>query len=375
MYNIFLIIGIAGIFIPFTLYPIFIYLLGRRGKIEYNSYTPSIDLIISAFNEEKVIQEKIINSLNLSYPHKKLSIYVISDGSTDHTANIVNQFSENNLKLISIEKQSGKTFGQNLAVKETTSDILVFSDANAIYSRNALHEIVKPFSDEKVGVVCGELKFHHSSLTQQKKDIEAKYWSYEKWLKKQESNFYSTLGANGSIYAVRRKAYPFINPSASSDFIVPLLAVSNGWVSVYRPTAISVENSTGNTQIESTRKRRIIAGSIYSLVQYKRQIFGSSFKLTLMIILHKIMRWMIPFWELSFILGLLLHPIVNIKFLGVLLILMQLYGVMLFFNYMKSSDLFPIRMIGFGFAMIFASCLGIIDVILGRTYQQWTTQR
>ena len=180
---------------------IYLFLLKLFKQKHYKTndqYSPSISIIICAYNEEKSIASKLKNTLELDYPLEKMQVIVADVGSTDKTVEIANGF-----EFVEILKlpRAGKTSAQNEAVKIAENDILVFSDANNIYKVDALKKLVRNFSDERGGVVCGELRYH------EEKSEESIYWNYEIAIKKGESRNGWLIGANGSIYAVRRESY------------------------------------------------------------------------------------------------------------------------------------------------------------------------
>lgn len=169
-------------------------------KIDFSknkNLEPTVSLIITAHNEEEIIKSKLENSLALNYPLEKLQIIIASDGSTDGTVRLAEEHHE--VEVLDLSWM-GKTTAQNEAVKRASGDIVVFSDANAYYEPNAIRELVKWFVDSSVGCVCGELRYRGKSQ-------EVLYWKYEVMVKGLESRTGRLLGANGSIYAIRKTNY------------------------------------------------------------------------------------------------------------------------------------------------------------------------
>lgn len=278
-------------------YPLVITLLAainRKTVIKDDNYEPSVSLIIAAYNEEAIIAEKLKNCLLLNYPKDKLEIIVFSDASTDRTAEIVKSFEQDHIILIDLTDRKGKTAGQNLAATQATGEIIVFSDANALYRENAIRKIVRNFNDPTVGCVCGELVYYSEDKSLIG-DAENVYWDYEKFIKRQEDRAASILGANGSIYAVRKQLYSPLPEDIISDFIEPFKIIAQGYRVVYEPEAISSEGSTKNFIEEYKRKKRIINRSFYSLLHFSS--FLNPFRyplLSFQLFSHKILRWMIP---------------------------------------------------------------------------------
>ena len=218
-----------------------------------DQYLPSISIIICAYNEEKSIASKLQNTQGLDYPLEKMQIIVADDGSSDRTVELAKEFKfVNVLALV----RGGKTNAQNEAVKIAENDILVFSDANNIYKVDALKKLVRNFADERVGVVCGELQYN------EKNSGENFYWEYEVAIKKEESKNGWLLGANGSIYAVRRKAFVTLPEDSISDHLEPIMVYSNGLDVIYEPEAIAIEDVPDNVL---HRKRRIILRSLVTM--------------------------------------------------------------------------------------------------------------
>ncbi len=374
-----IVIGIAGIAIPLLLYPLALLLLTGETETTQPPLTdvdlPAVDFIITAHNEEKVLREKLQNTLALDYPSDKLKILVVSDGSSDATTAIAREFADR-VDLLEIAEQGGKTNAQNRAVAATTQPALVFSDANAIWDTDAVRELVRPLQESRVGVVCGELTFYHASQAAGRQDAETDYWSYERWLKTRESAYFSTIGVNGSIYAVRREAFTELAEWAISDLMLPLLAVAKGWRSVYAPRARSRELSSSNLQVEFKRRRRIIARSVNSIRRYWNEISRGPGKLLAMLFLHKILRWLLPLWLLAFAAGALFSGGVWLTLCGVAL----LAGLVIAgrIAHKAPGTLLPWRPLNlllYFLAMNVAVGLGIIDALTGRTWSVWRPQR
>jgi len=267
-----------------------------KGKklIQEKEFTPGVSLVTVAYNEEKVIRKKIENSLALDYPHDKLEIIVASDGSTDKTAEIVAEYAVKGIKLNHSIERKGKTAAQNDAVSKSRGEVIVFSDANAIYARNAIKKLVRNFDDKRVGCVCGELKYTNSSESVAGKS-ESLYWKYEKFLKRKESQISSLLGVTGSIYAVRRALYVPLKQDIISDFVEPLKIVRNRHKVVYEPEAISFEKASADMKTEFERKTRIVTRSIRGLFNERELL--NPFKhgiFSIQLISHKLLRWTVP---------------------------------------------------------------------------------
>ena len=265
---------------------------------------PTVSLIIAAHNEERVIREKIENSLALDYPGEKFEIMVASDGSTDRTNEIVRSFADKGIKLCAYERR-GKTGIQNETVKEASGEILVFSDANAFYRKDAIRKLVRNFGDDQVGCVSGQLVYRRRDECGAG-ESECSYWSYEKYLKCKESALFSLVGANGSIYAIRKKDYVHIGERLISDFVEPLEIVRRGKRVIYEPEAVSEEEPSLSYEKEFRRKVRILTRSIQGLLHMKGLLNPFRYGIfSLQLLVHKAFRYLIPGFLLSGALSLL----------------------------------------------------------------------
>jgi cellulose synthase/poly-beta-1,6-N-acetylglucosamine synthase-like glycosyltransferase len=360
-------------------YPLLLFFLTikRKHSFEPNShFEPQISIVIAAHNEESVIREKLDNSLQANYPADNLDIVVVSDGSTDATNEIVEEYKAQGVRLINAKQRSGKTGAQNIAVLEVDAEIIVFSDANAMYAPNALRQLVRHFEDPDVGCVCGELRYNNNNNNAIgiQEDL---YWSYERFLKRREDLFGSILGANGSIYAVRKSAYIHLPTDIISDFIEPLKIIEKGFRIVYEPEAVSVEATSDKFEEEFQRKKRIILRSIHSLYAVKSLL--NPFKrprLSLQLISHKILRWFVPFLMLGmFVLNTLL---LEQSLYQLLFIAQIIFYTMAFIGYkmerkkVKSSFLYiPFYLI----TVNYAALLSILDFVRGRNVIAWQPAR
>ncbi len=306
----------AGIVYAYVGYPLLLTLLAR-GKADPappadppEAPVPTVSLLIAAHNEEGTIAHKIENSLRLDYPRGKLRIVVVSDGSSDRTDEIARAYADRGVVLVRVEPRGGKSIARNRAVAQETNEILVLSDANAMYEPDAVRKLVRHFADPAVGVVCGELKLVRES------GGENLYWRYEKWIKRLENRYRAIVSGNGSIYAMRRALYHELPPQVDDDFVEPLKALADGAVVRYEREAVSVEPDIkpDNIGLEYAAKRRTVLRGIQSFLYICR--VSRPFKdrrVAFELVSHKILKWCVPFLLVGvFVTNVLLlgaHPI------------------------------------------------------------------
>ena len=234
-----------------------------------------------------------ITPWRLEYPREKLEIIVISDASDDNTDEIVRNKieSDHRIRLIRQQQRKGKTAGINLAVQDARGEILIFSDANAIYRKDALYELVKYFKNPQVGYVVGAAVYSQDADSFANQS-ETAYWNRELTLKQLESDFYSVVGGDGAIYAVRKKLFLPLQDDDISDFANPLQVVAGGYKGVFNSRAVCYEDSADNFAKEYRRKRRIVNRSLRSVLKYIKNFdLIHHRKFLFMLISHKVLRW------------------------------------------------------------------------------------
>ena len=235
-----------------VLYPAFAALLARVAprRVHTADIEPTVAVIIAAYNEEAVIARRIQNLLELDYPRKKVQLVVSSDASSDRTEEIALQYPE--VQVIS-NPRGGKVAAQDRAVRQTESEVVVFSDANCTWAPDALRQLVSSFADPDVAYVCGQLRI----LDAEGGNKEGVYWRYEMPQRGAESKLGSVTGGNGSIYAVLRSDYVEVDPRFGHDLSLPYLLVQRGRRAVYEPAAHASEKPTPSNETEYRRKVRM----------------------------------------------------------------------------------------------------------------------
>ncbi|MBS1889569.1 MAG: glycosyltransferase family 2 protein [Actinobacteria bacterium] len=214
---------------------------------------PLVSIIVPAYDEEDVIAAKVENALRLDWPRELLQIIVASDGSSDATAERARAAGAD---LVLELPPGGKVTALNAAVAEADGEFLAFSDANAEWAPDALGRLLAPFADERVGYVCGQVRFRDPDGD----NLEGAYWRYEMAIRAMESELAGITAGNGAIYAVRRSAYEALPPSGSHDLSFPFRFAKRGLRSLYAPAARAEEKMVPTIEGEFARKRRMMVG-------------------------------------------------------------------------------------------------------------------
>jgi len=255
-------------------YPLVVCVLGllHKRSPRLREDVPRVSILIAAFNEADVIAATLDNKLQLDYPAEKLDIIVISDASDDGTDEIVQKFADRNVRLLRQEPRAGKTSALNLAIKQATGDILVFSDANSIYDAQALHHLVANFSDPSVGYVTGKMVYVDPDGSMVGDGCSA-YMRYENFLRRAETRIGSVVGVDGGIDAVRKGLYRPMRADQLPDFVLPLSVVEQGYRVVYEPQAILREATLTDLADEYRMRVRVSLRALWALWDM-RQLLG-----------------------------------------------------------------------------------------------------
>lgn len=368
---------LAGLSIySYALFPIILVVLSRIAHRPWKKEEsePMVSMVISAYNEEKVIAAKMENALALDYPPEKLEILVVSDGSTDSTERIVSEFCSRDRRVVLMifPERAGKTACLNRSVPEARGDIVIFTDANSMFPVDILRKFVRNFADPQVGLVTGWTRYGNIHDVE---DTTGMYSRFEKWTKIRESMVSSCVGADGAVFAIRKELYQKLGKDDINDFVIPLNIVKQGKRVVLDPEVYCLEESTKETGKEFQRQIRITTRTLNAIrhnLQFLNPFRYGSFAFFLLS--HKVMRFLVPFFLIA-TLGsnlLLLHssPIYLMIFIG------QLSGIALgitaFLGLMRGklgniTKLFVITLL--------AQLKAWFRVFAGKHDTMWTPQR
>lgn len=261
------------------------------------SLLPDVTLMICAFNEEDIIREKMENIRQLDYPKDKLCVMWVTDGSNDHSNDILAEYKDE-ITLVYSPERRGKAAAMQHGLQVNKAEYVVFTDANTMLNSGSIKEIVRLFMDEKVGCVSGEKRVAARHEGQAAAEGEGIYWKYESTLKRWDSELYSAMGAAGELFAVRMSVYEAAPSNALlDDFMISMLILKKGYKIAYTSDAYAMEYGSANIEEESKRKRRIAAGGLQS-IWWLRSLMNPFIypKTSFLFISHRVLRWSItPF--------------------------------------------------------------------------------
>ena len=320
------------IFYTFFGYGILLYFLVRIKRVFKKPISlpqtvelSTVSVIIAAYDEEDLIEEKINNCLSLNYPENKLQLIFITDGSTDRTPDIVRKYSR--IKLLHEDKRLGKMSAIKRAMPFVSGDVTVFTDANTFLNEDALMHLIKHYQNPRIGAVAGEKKILVNQSADASSAGEGFYWKYESALKKWDYELYSNVGAAGELFSIRTNLYqPVETDTIIDDHMIAMRIAEKGYIIAYEPNAYAMETASADSREELKRKIRIAAGGIQSIYRLKKA--ANPFinpVLTFQYFSHRVLRWTVTPWLM--ILLFILNLMICIRYPD-----LQIYTILLVFQ-------------------------------------------
>lgn len=285
------------VFFAYLGYGIVLKLAARKrpvlaGALLSGPFQPSVSIVIAARNEAARLPAKLNNLRALHYPQQLVQIIVVSDGSTDETAALLE--AQPDVLAIVLPASGGKASALNRAVAQATGEILVFLDARQAIDLHAVASLIAPFADPEVGAVSGELLLEAVDGAASG-DALGIYWKIEKALRKLESASGSVVGVTGAIYAMRRELYVPMPPGLIlDDVFVPMNVVRQGWRVLFQPAAIARDRIFSEPGKEFGRKVRTLTGNL-QLVRAAPWLLTPANPILFRFVSHKMLRLAVPF--------------------------------------------------------------------------------
>ncbi len=306
MYNLFLYTFWLCVFLivhTYVIYPMLMLLVFRQEGVKLEEFErqeelPEISVLIAAYNEEKVIVEKIHSVFNSAYPSSKIHVVVGSDASNDATDTLVESLQRRypNLVLVRFAGRVGKIAIINQLVKEYGKEILVLTDANVMFKNQTLYQLIKWFKDKRVGLVAANIikaSKNNEGISYQEK----KYLSFENLIKAAESRaFQLIMGAEGGCFALKKEYFSQVPATfIVDDFYITLKVINRSKFAIFNNQAECTEDINSNASDEYRRKVRISSGNFQNLLHFKNNLWAIWQAKTFVFWSHKVLRWLTPF--------------------------------------------------------------------------------
>jgi glycosyltransferase involved in cell wall biosynthesis len=371
--------SVAIVGYTYVLFPAVVAVRGLLRKRPYDAkdIEPRVSMIVAAYNEARTIEAKLRNTSDLDYPPDRLELVVASDGSTDGTDDIVSRWPGSRVRLVSLSR-SGKPAALNAAVAAANGEILVFSDANSMYRKDALRALVRPFADPAVGGVAGNQRYvadaaHDSAAG------ERAYWNLDRRLKQLESLSGNTVSATGAIYAIRHDLFKPVPPGVMDDFVVSTGVIAQGRRLVFAEDAVANEPPAASSSHEFSRKVRNITLGLHAVLEMRELLnpWRHGFY-AVQLFSHKVLRRLVVLPLIALGPSSVLLWSRGLAYRAATVAQLMLYGaatlgVVLRKTQIGRSKPFALPLY---FCMVYAASLvAIANVVRGRRIQSWETAR
>lgn len=282
---------IAYAYVGYVLW-LHILVLLRPRRVKTAALTPTVSVIMAAHNEEISLPKKLKNLRELNFPSEQLEIVVVSDGSTDGTADVLLK-AQPSVHPVVLPVARGKAAALNSAVREATGEILVFFDVRQQVDADAILHLCSCFADPQVGAVSGELLLEDAD-GRPAGDALGLYWRIEKLVRRLESETGSVVGVTGAIYAMRRELFVELpQGTLLDDVLVPMNVARSGKRVLFQPKAVARDRIFSKPGKEFGRKVRTLTGN-YQLIMLAPWLLSPKNPLLFRLISHKLLRLTIP---------------------------------------------------------------------------------
>lgn len=349
-------------------------LLKKENQKDY-SYEPTVTIMVVAHNEEKVIEEKLENIISMDYPSEKIDYIVASDYSTDRTDELVEQFiSEHTEKRIRIHKSInhfGKTNAQNENQKLCTSEILIMTDANAIFNKDAVKELVSSFSDPSIAYVSGQLRYMNTT-NNETANSEGFYWKLDLMCRQIESGIQTITAGNGAIYAVRNVDYRIISPIECHDSSFPVIYALEKKRAIYNPDAIAYEKAGEIDEDEFKRKVRMNRTILHGIMPDARilNVFNYGW-FSYFYFGHRTCRYLLWIMHLVALVSNIILAVFCSPFWKVLACIQLLLYLMAIIGWCTKSNNRIVRIVSYYCMTVIAQWKGVMNIITGKSKPVW----
>lgn len=266
--------------------------VNRDAATDGGEETP-VTIIITAYNEKEVLAKKIRNTLDIDYPADKLTIIFVTDGSTDGSETIIRQYPT--LQVLHQPERKGKLAAIKRAMQEVRTPVVVFSDANTELNKACIRKIISHYHDPVTGGVAGEKKIVSSPVASAVGEAEGLYWKYESFMKMQDADFNTVVGAAGELFSIRTALFPRLNDHIIlDDFVISMKICLAGYKIQYEPGAFATEFPSASLAEEEKRKVRISAG-VYQCIGYLKNALNIYRHplLSFQYISRRLLRWVV----------------------------------------------------------------------------------
>lgn len=352
-------------------YPLFIFILSllknNEKKVRIDDFLPKVTIVIAVYNEERIIADRIANCLESNYPKDKIQILIASDGSDDKTVEIAKQYENMGVKVLDFKENRGKALVHNDCLSHIENEIVVFTDAETIFDKNFLLEIVSPFQNEKTGGVVGKLIY--TKGVNQIANAEGFYFRYETKIRQWESKLSILVFGSGACMAMRKKLFRKLTPIDDTDFTSLQDVIIQKYNVVFNKRALAYDFAPTTIRGEYKSRVRITAKNLVgTLKRWKVKNYFIHPFVTFGMISHRLLRWFTPYFLILLFVSNYLILDENL-FFQITMALQLLYYTIVFFGYVAQKQNVQIPLLGLSFSFFIANIgmfVGVLKGIFGR---------
>jgi poly-beta-1,6-N-acetyl-D-glucosamine synthase len=374
--------SVAVIAYTYFLYPAILVFISRvkksHGAVSETSFLPRVAMVVSVYNEEQIIEEKLQNTVRIDYPSDMIRFVFGSDGSDDRTNEIMARHEDERFDFRLFKERRGKARVLNDLVPCSDAEVIVLSDANTFYEPDAVGRLVRHFRDPGVGAVCGQLVLDADNRTAGGWG-EGNYWQYENFLKRLESEISTTLGGVGPLYAIRKDLFVPLPTTKviTDDLLIPLNIIKKGFKMKYDEKAIASEKPANSVKGEFRRKVRISVGNFHGIAEFWPLLNPKYGFVSFALWSHKILRWSVPFLLIAVAISSALLAMESLAFKYLVMVegvfvLAALLGLLLEILRMRSS---VVGLVYYFLATNAALLVGFFKFLFGRQRPTWDVVR
>lgn len=372
-------ICISALSSTYVIYPLFMSLIpSNKKKTPSNNQLPNVSILCAAYNEDSIIEEKIKSIIDCEYPKNQLEFWIGNDGSTDETQNIIDQYSKDYpwIKSKNFGGRNGKPKIIDQLLEQSAHDIIISTDANIIFKKDTIHQLVQHFEDPKVGLVDSIIQ-HRNIKKDGISEQEKSYINIEAKIKHSEGKLFGTMmGPFGACFAMRKSLHKRVPSNfLVDDFHICMNVLKQGYKAINELNAIVVEDVSNDIKEEIRRKKRIATGNIQNLMYFKGLWMNPFRKTFIPFLFHKVIRWFGPFLLIITLLANAYLAYNAWSDLYILTLFIQLFGytASLFDQILKKIGIHTLflRFISHFIGMNWALLLGFIAYINGVKSNVW----
>lgn len=350
--------------------------LRSRPNIYYqNEELPEITLVVACFNEGDILPKKIENTLLLDYPIDKRKLYFVTDGSTDNSEDVIQQYPQ--LTLFHEDGRKGKNAAVNRVMPFVKSPITIFCDANTFLNKQALQRIARHYKNEDVGAVAGEKRVSNADSDSAASSGEGAYWKYESQLKKWDSELHTVVGAAGELFSIRTSLYEEVPKDVLiEDFRLSMNIAKKGYRVIYEPEAYAIESGSASMEEEHKRKVRISAGGLIEVWHFMGLLnFFKYGLLSFQYVSHRMLRWTLA--PLSLLILLLTNSILALsgnRFFTIALAAQIAFYIIAMLGYLMRNNKIKLKILFVPYYFLFMNVSvfqGLVRLIKGKQSAIW----